>query len=205
MTIPSHPSPDDALEELLTLKGAADALPDKPLSVEQVLARDRYYRLLDQSAGQLLALARSASELQKWLTKAHAENDALTEKLQLANDELARWQTFGFAHCGPPITCDHDMREQMAEQWRVLAREASEAKAKLERLESALRWLDHNGSSHTFISRNVRGNASMQPEHLLDAAIVLGWRRESGAQEALPGDLDNDPDQMLGDGDPGEP
>jgi hypothetical protein len=54
--------------------------------------------------------------------------------------ELNDWRQFGFAHVGPPITCDQDMREGIEENFRKLRAELAEAKRGLAAWEGLAEW-----------------------------------------------------------------
>lgn len=66
--------------------------------------------------------------------------DSLTDGAAV-RAELDDWRTFGFAHCGPPITCDQDMRDKMENDWREMANTITRLRAELEAARKELAML----------------------------------------------------------------
>lgn len=58
-------------------------------------------------------------------------NDRGDSNVDALKHELDDWRQFGFAQCGPPITCDQDMRDGIEGQFRSL-------RSRIAKLEAAL-------------------------------------------------------------------
>jgi hypothetical protein len=129
-TIPSHPLPDEALIE--ELEQAWNNLQGERWNTENAVA---LACAVKPRLPQLLALARSASQLQ-------GERDRF-----------------------------HDDYWSRVRECDALAREASEAKARLERLTSAMAHIRASGHC---------GADIMEPEKVLAWATELGWTGKVG-------------------------
>lgn len=114
--------------------------------------------------------ARAASPVSCWVVP---EGDLLTDALNKAG--LGHYENYRndaeFIAAANPET---------VLQLLALARSASEAKARLERLQAALEFLDHNGSSHASVGHHGPAFRGMQAQHLIEAAIEAGWNGKAG-------------------------
>ena len=143
----SLPDPDDSSDEVC----------DCPNSSLRPAENAKLIAAMRNALPELLSLARSASELQERLDKQISSNLGFVEQ----NAKLIeRNKTLGDL----PLL---DGRPDVV----ALAREASEAKARLERIESALEFLDN----HYVGSLEVR-EIDMRADALLEMAAELGWK-----------------------------